>query len=215
MNIPKEQFVEQVKKLLKYMMESLSLKSPPSKLILKNNKENADKEWGYTGNYNPGDKSITLFITDRHHVDILRTFAHEVIHHWQNENGNLIVGNKQSSGPDTENPQYAQKDSHLRKMEKQAYLLGNMIFRDFEDMERYGKTDIVKENVDPRFDRWVGSMVNHVEESLAEMGVSKTDTGNAYDIIKTNFRANAPSQELFDRACKEAIVILTKTGVIK
>ena len=100
-------------------------------------------------------------------------------------------------------------------MEKQAYLLGNMIFRDFEDMERYGKTDIVKENVDPRFNRWVGSMVNHVEESLAEMGASKTDTGNAYDIIKTNFRANAPSQELFDRACKEAIVILTKTGVVK
>lgn len=144
MNIPKEQLVEQIKKLLKYMVESLKIKSPPSKLILKNCKENAEQEWGYTGNYNPNDKSITLFITDRHHVDILRTFAHEVIHHWQNENGNLIVGGKKDVGPDTENPQYAQKDPHLRKMEKQAYLLGNMIFRDFEDMERYGKTDIAQ-----------------------------------------------------------------------
>lgn len=143
MNIPKEQFVEQVKKLLNYMMERLKIQTPPSKLILKNNKENADKKWGYTGNYNPNDKSITLFITDRHHVDILRTFAHEVIHHWQNENGKLIVGGSQESvGPETENPQYAQKDPHLRKMEKQAYLLGNMIFRDFEDIERYGETDI-------------------------------------------------------------------------
>lgn len=144
MNIPKEQLVEQIKKLLKYMMESLKIESPPSKLILKNSKENSEQEWGYTGNYNPNDKSITLFITDRHHVDILRTFAHEVIHHWQNETGNLIVGGKKDVGPDTENPQYAQKDPHLRKMEKQAYLLGNMIFRDFEDMERYGKTDIAQ-----------------------------------------------------------------------
>ena len=139
MNISKEQFVEQVKKLLKFMMESLKIETPPSKLILKNSKENSEKEWGYTGNYNPSDKSITLFITDRHHVDILRTFAHEVIHHWQNENGNLIVGGKKSVGPETENPQYAQKDPHLRKMEKQAYLLGNMIYRDWQDLNRFEK----------------------------------------------------------------------------
>ena len=30
-------------------------------------------------------------------------------------------------------PGYAQKDSHMRNMEKEAYLLGNLLFRDWED----------------------------------------------------------------------------------
>lgn len=137
MELSKEQFKQQAGKLLKYMMGRLNIKSPPSKLILKEDDDNANLEWGYTGNYNPNDTSITLFITDRHHVDILRSFAHEVIHHWQNENGQLV--NKPSLEQD---PQYAQKDPHMRKMEKQAYLLGNMIFRDFEDIERHGETEI-------------------------------------------------------------------------
>jgi hypothetical protein len=138
MEISEEQLKQQAGKLLKYMMGRLQIKSPPSRLVLKKNEENAKKPWGYTGNYNPEDKSITLFITSRHHVDILRSFAHEVIHHWQNENDQLM-GDDSS---ETDN-QYAQKDPHLRKMEKQAYLLGNMIFRDFEDIERFGHTDIV------------------------------------------------------------------------
>lgn len=136
MDISEEKFKQLVGKLLKYMMERLSIKKSPSRLILKNNEENAKKELGWTGNYNPEDKSITLFITNRHHVDILRSFAHEVIHHWQNENEQL---NKPAKPED----QYAQKDPHLRKMEKQAYLLGNMIFRDWEDIERFGETNIV------------------------------------------------------------------------
>jgi hypothetical protein len=213
MDIPKKQFIQQTKKLLNYMMERLKIKNPPSKLVLKNNKENAEKPWGYTGNYNPQDKSITLFITDRHHVDILRSFAHEVIHHWQNENGQLLLGNKDNA--DASDPQYAQKDAHLRKMEKQAFLLGNMIFRDFEDIERFGKTNIVNEEVDPKFDRWVKSMVNTVEESVVEMGQSQIDIEEAYDIIKSNYRSSSPSQEIFDRACREAVKILKNTGIVK
>ena len=138
MDIPKKQFLQQSGKLLKYMMERLNIQEPPPKLHLKENEDNAKEEWGYTGNYNPQDKSITLFLTGRHHVDILRTFAHEIIHHWQNLNGKL-----QNQGGIADDPQYAQKNEHMRKMEKQAYLLGNMIFRDFEDIERHGDTEIV------------------------------------------------------------------------
>ena len=34
---------------------------------------------------------------------------------------------------DTNDPQYAQNDDHLRDMEKEAYLEGNLLMRDFED----------------------------------------------------------------------------------
>lgn len=138
MDISKDELKLLAGKLLKYMMERLNIQEPPSKLILKDNKENAKRKLGWTGNYDPESKNITLFITNRHHVDILRSFAHEVIHHWQNLNGNL-------NEPAKPEDQYAQKNPHLRKMEKQAYLLGNMIFRDWEDIERFGQTDIVNE----------------------------------------------------------------------
>lgn len=138
MEISDDQFKQQAGRLLKYMMQRLNIKSPPSRLILKKSEENAKEPWGYTGNYNPDEKSITLFTTDRHHVDILRSFAHEIIHHWQNENGKLM-----SDTPARPEDQYAQKNPHLRQMEKQAYLLGNMIFRDFEDIERFGDVNIV------------------------------------------------------------------------
>jgi hypothetical protein len=39
-------------------------------------------------------------------------------------------------------PQYAQHDSHLRNMEKQAYLLGNILFRDFSDAYKHGNENV-------------------------------------------------------------------------
>ena len=38
---------------------------------------------------------------------------------------------------DSSDPQYAQNDDHLRAMEKEAYLEGNMLMRDFEDNFKY------------------------------------------------------------------------------
>lgn len=146
MDISDQEFKQSAGKLLRYMMERLSIQAPPTHLILKQSEDNAKKPWGYTGNYDPTTKTITLFTTNRHHVDILRSFAHEVIHHWQNEHGQLL-----HRGGKANDPQYAQKDEHMRKMEKQAYLLGNIIFRDFEDIERHGQTDIVNEGVERYF----------------------------------------------------------------
>ena len=56
---------------------------------------------------------------------MLRSIAHELVHHMQNEKGEL-------TGVSTE-PGYAQKDDHMRNMEKKAFLYGNMCFRDWED----------------------------------------------------------------------------------
>jgi hypothetical protein len=136
-------FKQQVAKLLKYMMGRLNIQSPPSSLKLVNDEKNAKQPWGYTGYYNPDSKQIVLFVTDRHPTDLLRSFAHELIHHWQNLNGQFSDKEKNKT-----DPQYAQKNSHLRKMEKQAYLLGNMVFRDFQDTQRFGDVDIANENVE-------------------------------------------------------------------
>ena len=126
MEISTEKLKQHVGKLLKYMMEKLNIKSPPSKLKFVDNKDNADDMLGKTGYYNPDDKSITIYITNRHPKDILRSIAHEMIHYTQDVNGKLDISGYTGPG-------YAQKNESLRKMEKQAFLCGNMLFRDYCD----------------------------------------------------------------------------------
>ena len=100
------------------------------KLILRQDKENAEHVFGRTAHYDPGEQTIVIFITNRHPKDILRSFCHEVIHHVQNERGDLMKG-------DASSPNYAQEDDHMREMEKEAYLEGNLLLRDFEDNFKY------------------------------------------------------------------------------
>ena len=95
-------------------------------LILRQDKKNAELVFGRTAHYNPEEKTIVIFITNRHPKDILRSFCHELIHHVQNERGDLKIGGDLS-------PTYAQDDDHMRNMEKEAYLEGNLLLRDHED----------------------------------------------------------------------------------
>ena len=115
--------------IYKDAVKKFNIRTTP-KLTLKKDEENASKTLGRTAYYDPENLAITLYTTDRHPKDILRSFAHELIHHVQNERGDLHMG-------DSSNPQYAQQDEHLRDMEKEAYLEGNLLMRDFEDNFKY------------------------------------------------------------------------------
>jgi hypothetical protein len=110
-------------------VKKFNIRTTP-KLILRKDEENGSKTLGRTAYYDPENLHIVLYISGRHPKDILRSFAHELIHHVQNERGDLHVG-------DASNPQYAQQDEHLRDMEKEAYLEGNLLMRDFEDNFKY------------------------------------------------------------------------------
>jgi hypothetical protein len=76
----------------------------------------------------------------------------------------------------------------------------------------------LKEAEDPNWTRWVQSMVSTVEDYLTvdcDPPQKFTDIGEAYDVIKTNFRADAPSDDMFQRATKEALDILKQRGKVK
>ena len=115
--------------LYKVAKNKFNIQQAP-KLILRQDEDNAEKIFGRTAHYEPETKSIVIFITNRHPKDILRSFCHEMIHHVQNERGDLKLGNITS-------PTYAQDDDHMREMEKEAYLEGNLLLRDFEDNFKY------------------------------------------------------------------------------
>jgi len=117
--------------LYSYLSKHLGIKQVP-KVVFTKDKKNAEDPFGMTGHYNQEDNSIHIHILDRHDTDILRTFAHETIHHWQRERGTLSPQNGESSG------HYAQEDPNLRRREIEAYMLGNILFRDWQDENRMG-----------------------------------------------------------------------------
>ena len=84
-----------------------------------------------TGYYSPDEHKVVVFTDQRHPKDILRTVAHEFIHHMQNlQNPNKDWG----TGGDLE------ADSKLRSIEGEAFLLGNIIFREWtEKMKKTGE----------------------------------------------------------------------------
>ena len=94
---------------------------------------------GKTAHYDPNNMSITIYVDGRHPKDIMRSFSHELVHHNQNLKGEFanIVGQGGSN--------YAQTNPHLRKMEKEAYLKGNMCFRDWEDGYKSSNPNILNE----------------------------------------------------------------------
>ena len=118
-------FKEAIKEIFKTAVDKFDIQKAPS-LYLRNDQENSEKIFGRTAYYSPSDESIVLYITNRHTKDVLRSYCHELIHHVQNERGDLMKG-------DASSPNYAQEDDHMRKMEMEAYLKGNLLLRDFED----------------------------------------------------------------------------------
>ena len=124
--------------LQKFAQKRLKFEEPP-KLFLKQDQENAKGVLGKTAYYDPNEKSITLFTTGRHPKDVLRSFAHELVHHTQNLRGDLSPEKCGEMGMG-----YAQTNPHMREMEREAYEKGNLCFRDWED--NY-KTQINIDNV--------------------------------------------------------------------
>jgi len=102
----------------------------PPRLFLKNDAANAENVLGKTAHYEPDTESITLYTSGRHPKDIMRSFAHELVHHGQNCRGDLT---NFSGGQG-----YAQQDGHMREMEREAYEQGNLCFRDWEDSIKFG-----------------------------------------------------------------------------
>ena len=115
---PKESLVT----LSEYLMNELDIKETPN-IEIKEDEENAKDILGKTAYYNPSTYTITLYITGRHPKDILRSFSHEMIHHKQNLDGRL-------ENITTTN---TNEDDELTELEREAYELGNILFRKWED----------------------------------------------------------------------------------
>ncbi len=121
--------MDEIKTLIQQFMpfakEQMGFSRPP-RLFLRQDRENAANPLGKTGFYDPQGESITIYVTNRHPKDILRSLAHELMHHTQKCNGDFE--NTEGMGEQG----YAQNSPHMRNMEIQAYQ-ASIVFRDWED----------------------------------------------------------------------------------
>ena len=114
-----------IKQFLPFAQKRMGFSQPP-KLFLRGDDKNAQNPLGKTAYYDPAQKSITVYVTGRHPKDVMRSISHELVHHAQNCRGEFDKPHQMGDG-------YAQNDSHMREMEREAYEVGNMCFRDWED----------------------------------------------------------------------------------
>ena len=86
-----------VNEFVNYCMEYLSVDRPKLKLI--NSKDYAYENRSL-GGYSPSEKKIMVVVHNRNMADILRTVAHEMVHHMQNLDKRLTPASGEDGSPD-------------------------------------------------------------------------------------------------------------------
>ena len=136
----------------------------PTVKFINGDSENARDFFGKTAYYDPASSTIVLYTEGRHPKDIVRSFAHEMIHHMQNLEGRL-------ENITTTN---THEDDNLNDLEKEANLKGTMTFRNW--------TDSLDETI-------VGDRIKEAKEEVTDsmaVVLSRNDNQvNLYD-LKTN-----------------------------
>ena len=110
--------------LTRYMIyNGMNIQPLPTLELIDGDTENAKDFFGKTAYYDPNKQHIVLYTEGRHPKDIVRSYAHEMIHHIQHLEDRL----KDITTTDTTSSE------HLTKLEKEANLRGTMTFRNWTD----------------------------------------------------------------------------------
>jgi len=132
-NMDISEVMEKLKSFIPHAKKYIGYDDEPG-LNFVSDPENAKNILGKTAYYDPGAREVTIYVDGRHPKDIMRSISHELVHHKQNcecqfNRDDLDVGEG-----------YAQRDEHLKEMEREAYETGNMCFREWEDIYKMNNT---------------------------------------------------------------------------
>lgn len=163
------------KDLYSFTQKRVGFNRPPT-IVFDSDPKNAENPLGKTAYYDPSSYKVVVFVDNRHPKDILRSLAHELIHHGQNCRGEFEGDMETGEG-------YAQKDSHMREMEREAYEQGNLCLRDWEDQRKNSLQETIY-YTDRRFGRmslkeWKNNKINSL--LMKKFGLLPEGIGAASD----------------------------------
>lgn len=98
------------KEFVKFTFKELGLKSLPKSIKFEGDDYSAQHLT--FGTYDPSTDEVVVVKGQRHPIDVLRTLAHELIHHKQREDGKVLNG---EDGSPTENEANAKAGELMRK----------------------------------------------------------------------------------------------------
>ena len=115
---------DRIDQLTQHMIDKgMNIEPLPAVEFVDGDTENARDFFGKTAYYEPNTQTVVLYTEGRHPKDIVRSYAHEMIHHIQNLEGRL--GNITTTN--------TQEDDYLNDIEAEANLKGTMTFRNWTD----------------------------------------------------------------------------------
>ena len=123
-----------------YIAKKFNIEEPPN-IIFTQDIANAHNILGKTGHYDAERSEIVVYLTARHPKDVLRSLAHELIHHIQKQEG--MVNQKELEK--TTDPNYLIHDDNLKMLEADAFERGNVAFREWEALTKEGKRQMLDE----------------------------------------------------------------------
>jgi phosphopantetheine adenylyltransferase len=113
-----------IKSLTEYMLDKgMNIRPLPKVKFVNDDAKNAQNFFGKTAYYDPNNRVIVLYTMGRHPKDIMRSYAHEMVHHMQNCEDRL--GNVSTTD--------INEDDYLYKLEEEANKVGTMTFRAWTD----------------------------------------------------------------------------------
>jgi predicted nucleotidyltransferase len=142
-----------IAELAQHMIDKgMNVQPLPSVEFINGNSKNAEEFLGKTAYYDPAVNRIVLYTEGRHPKDIVRSFAHEMIHHIQNLEGRL----------DNITTANTLEDSNLNDIEAEANLKGTMTFRNWTDSLNESNTipELQKEKVNISFELFDGTKIS-------------------------------------------------------
>ena len=142
-----------------YFDQKIGFNKPPT-MIFDSDPGNQSNVLGKTAYYDPSALEIHVYSDGRHPKDMLRSIAHELIHHRQNLEGRLDVGGY--SGPG-----YYLENEELKKLEHEAMLEGNAFMREYEDTLKR------KENKEMSLNEWKNNELNKL--LMKKFGILKEE----------------------------------------
>ena len=179
---------DKIAQLTQHMIDKgMNIEPLPTLEFVDGDSKNASDFFGKTAYYDPNRQHIVLYTEGRHPKDIVRSYAHEMIHHIQYLEDRLgdVAGTNTT------------EDDHLDKIEQEANLRGTMTFRNWTD-------SILNENTSLSFPN-SALLFGGFFTGIQRMGIGKT-------IISDLFKSNPKLDNLLLYTQDDAIGFWKKLG---